>query len=63
MDYPFEQLEEKYKEVVVLSYYEEMGYQEIAEIMRIPISTVGVRLRRAKEKLKNIYEQKYGKYE
>lgn len=41
----------KYKEVLVLYYYEELSYQEIADILHIPIATVGVRLRRGREQL------------
>ncbi len=41
----------KYKEVLVLYFYEELSYQEIADILHIPIATVGVRLRRGKEQL------------
>lgn len=41
----------KYREVLVLYYYEELSYQEISDILHIPIATVGVRLRRAKEQL------------
>ncbi|MEI6811043.1 MAG: RNA polymerase sigma factor [Candidatus Nomurabacteria bacterium] len=41
----------KYKEVLVLYYYEELSYQEIADVLHIPIATVGVRLRRAREQL------------
>lgn len=49
-------LDLKYREPLVLYYFEEMGYREIADILRLPVSTVGVRLSRAKEKLKEIYE-------
>ncbi len=45
-------LEEKYKEVVLLYYYENKSYEEISEILRIPTNNVGVMLFRAKEKLK-----------
>lgn len=41
----------KYKEVLVLYYYEELSYQEIADVLHIPIATVGVRLRRGREQL------------
>jgi len=41
----------KYKEILVLYYYEELSYQEIADILHIPIATVGVRLRRGREQL------------
>jgi RNA polymerase sigma-70 factor (ECF subfamily) len=41
----------KYREVVVLFYFENLSYQEISEIVQIPISTVGVRMNRARAKL------------
>lgn len=37
-------LPEKYKEVILLKYLEDYTYQEIAEILNIPISTVTMRL-------------------
>ncbi|MFH1430131.1 MAG: RNA polymerase sigma factor, partial [Candidatus Uhrbacteria bacterium] len=46
-----EQLDPKYREVVVLHYIEERPYKEIADILRVPISTVGVRLKRARDHL------------
>ena len=53
-----EMLPVKYKEVIVLYYMEEKTYDEIGEILRIPISTVGVLLLRARQKLKQFYEKK-----
>lgn len=47
-----EELQPAYKEIIVLYYLEELGYQEIADVLRIPIGTVGVRLRRGREALK-----------
>jgi RNA polymerase sigma-70 factor, ECF subfamily len=41
-----------YKEVLILYYLEELSYDEIAEVLRIPRGTVGVRLKRAREALK-----------
>lgn len=58
LDNGLEKVDAKYREVLVLYYYEELDYKEIADILRIPTSTVGVRLRRGKEKLRNHYEQK-----
>lgn len=46
------QLDDKYREVLVLYFYEEMDYKQIGEVLFIPVSTVGVRIIRAKEKLK-----------
>lgn len=44
-----ESLSPAYREIVTLHYYEGLSYQEIADILHIPIGTVGVRLRRARE--------------
>ena len=53
-----DKLETKYREPIILYYLEELSYKEIADILRIPVSTVGIRLKRAKEKIKNkIHEQ------
>jgi len=41
----------KYREVLVLYYYDDLSYQEIAEVLHIPTATVGVRIRRAKASL------------
>lgn len=45
------QISPKYREVLVLYYYEDLSYQEIADILQIPTATVGVRIKRAKEAL------------
>jgi len=49
-----EQLDPKYREPLVLYYFEEKDYKEIADIMHIPTSTVGIRLKRGKEMMKKI---------
>lgn len=50
-----EKLTPVYREVVTLHYFEYMSYQEIADVLHVPIGTVGIRLRRAREILsKNI---------
>ena len=38
----------KYREVVVLYYFEDMKLREIADILRLPINSVSTRLRRAR---------------
>ena len=48
---------EKYKDPLVLYYLEDMDYKEIADILRIPVSTVGVRLQRGKAMLKKIIKE------
>lgn len=52
-----EVLPEAQREVVILYYLEELSYQEISDILRIPLGTVGVRLRRARAALKKNFEK------
>ncbi|MDR0434528.1 MAG: RNA polymerase sigma factor [Gracilibacteraceae bacterium] len=47
-----ETLGEKYKTVVLLRFFEELSLDEIAAVLKIPVSTVKTRLYRALEKLK-----------
>ena len=51
------QLDAKYREPLVLFYYQDLDYSAIADIMRIPVSTVGVRLTRGKQLLQSIYNK------
>ncbi len=46
----------KYREALALYYFEDMGYQEISQILRIPVSTVGVRLNRGRLLLRKTWE-------
>ncbi len=45
-------LEKKYQDVIMLSYLEGKSYQEIADILKKPIGTVGTLINRAKVKLR-----------
>lgn len=45
-----------YREVLVLYYIEQLDYQDIADVLHVPVGTVGVRLRRAREALKTYVE-------
>jgi len=56
IDKSLNSLEVKYKEVIVLYYQESLSYKEIADVLQIPISTVGVRLKRAKKIIKQTYD-------
>jgi RNA polymerase sigma-70 factor (ECF subfamily) len=49
-----DKLDAKYREPLILYYLESMDYKEISEILQIPISTVGVRLARARASLQKI---------
>jgi RNA polymerase sigma-70 factor (ECF subfamily) len=50
-------LEPKYKEPLILFYLEELRYEEIADVMQIPVSTVGVRLKRGKELMEKVFKK------
>ncbi|MDD2732256.1 MAG: RNA polymerase sigma factor [Candidatus Pacebacteria bacterium] len=52
-----DKLEPKYREPVALHYLEGLSYKEISDIMQIPISTVGVRIKRAKNTMKSILKK------
>lgn len=47
-----EDLQDDYKKVVILKEYEDMSYEEIAEVLDIPIGTVRSRLNRARAELR-----------
>jgi RNA polymerase sigma-70 factor, ECF subfamily len=49
----------KYREVVVLFYYECLSIKEIAHITDLNAQTVKTRLKRAKEQLRRMYERSY----
>ncbi len=44
----------KYREILVLYYYDELSYQEISDVLTIPIATVGIRIKRGKDALRKI---------
>jgi RNA polymerase sigma-70 factor (ECF subfamily) len=50
-------LDVKYKEALVLKFLEEKSYNEISDIMRKPIGTVGSIINRAKKDFKKEYEK------
>ncbi len=45
-------LDEKYRNVLVLKYLEEKNYQEISDIIKKPVGTVGTYLNRARQEFK-----------
>lgn len=44
-------LDDKYKDILILRFFEEKSYEEIADILTIPPGTVAVRINRAKKQL------------
>jgi len=51
-------LKGKYREPIVLYYFEEKDYQEISDILKIPVSTVGTRLKRGRNEIKKLLHEK-----
>lgn len=52
-----EELSSEHREVVTLTFYSGLSYQEIAEIMDCPVNTVKTRMFHAKQRLRAILEQ------
>lgn len=50
------ELKEKYREPLILYYFEQKSYEEISDILRLPRNTVGVLILRGKEKLKETFK-------
>lgn len=55
------QLEDSFREVLILYYFEEFSVREIAKILTIPEGTVKSRLSRAREELKQLMESNHWK--
>lgn len=49
-----------YREPLALYFLEEKSYNEISDILRIPIGTLSTRINRGKKALRQIYESKQG---
>jgi RNA polymerase sigma-70 factor (ECF subfamily) len=54
-------LPEKLRTVVVMSYFEDLKQQEIADILEVPLGTVKSRMSFAMKQLKDLMESKNGK--
>ncbi len=52
-------LEPKYRDVVILRFFEEKSYEEISDILEIPSGTVATYLSRAKTKLREILKKSH----
>ena len=55
-----EKLKPRYRELVVLRYFRELSYEEIAEEIQLPLGTVKAQLFRAREKLYLLMQNKKG---
>lgn len=52
-----EMMPQKYRECIVLQYFEHMSYEDISDILRIPEGTVAIRINRAKKLFRQIAEK------
>ncbi len=52
-------LPKNYREVLILRYIEDLDYQEISDILKMPMGTVATTLNRAKKKFKQIAEKNH----
>ena len=53
-----EQLPSRYRTLIILRYYDELSYDEIAQQLDIPLGTVKAQLFRARDLLANIMNRK-----
>ncbi|GAB3803476.1 RNA polymerase sigma factor [Virgibacillus kimchii] len=58
-----QKLEMKYREPLILFYFHDRSYEEIGVILQIKLASVKTRIHRAKQKLKELYENENGKEE
>ena len=50
-------LPEKYKEILILRFFENLSYEEISDILKIPEGTVATRINRAKKELRRKWKR------
>ncbi len=51
------ELDEKYRDPIILQYFENKEYDEISDILKIPIGTVGTLIHRGKKKLGRLLDE------
>ncbi len=56
LDKGLDKLPAKYREILVLYYFEDMAYKDIADILQVPVGTVSIRIKRAKEALRAVLD-------
>ena len=52
------ELEDQYRDVLILKFIEEKSYNEISDILKMPIGTVGTLISRGKKQLRQILQKK-----
>ncbi len=58
LDTILEKIDEGYRAILILHYYDEMSYKDIAEVLRIPVSSVGVKIYRGKKMVEKLLAEK-----
>jgi RNA polymerase sigma-70 factor (ECF subfamily) len=53
-------LDDKYKDILLLRFFEDKSYEEIGDILKIPPGTVAVRINRAKKQLEKTLIKQHG---
>ena len=51
-----EKLDDKYRDILLLRYFEHLEYEQISDVLKIPVGTVGTLVHRAKKQLKKNLE-------
>jgi RNA polymerase sigma-70 factor, ECF subfamily len=54
-----DKIDDKYREALILYYFDDLSYKDISDVLRIPTSTVGVRIQRAKKIMKKLYDESH----
>lgn len=57
VDNAIHRLDAKYREIIILYYYDELKIKDIAKVLKIPQGTIKTRLNRARKKLNEILEE------
>lgn len=50
-------IDDKYRQVIILRYFEHKEYDEIADILKMPVGSVGTLLHRGKKQLQNVLKK------
>lgn len=53
-----QQLDEKYKTPIILYYFHDLSYEEVADVLSCPIGSIKTRLHRGKQNLKEVLNRK-----
>ncbi len=61
--YTLDELKAKYREVLVLKFFEDKSYDEISDIIKKPVGTVGSMINKAKKEFRDEFKRKNIKYE